>query len=212
MGRPVTLFTGQWADLPLDTMLQKAKSFGYDGVELACWGDHFEVPKADQTYREVERAKLKASRAVKHFGVSVVNSFTDSNVWHDLHAFPPHFHEMDQDPWNQGGASGKPPRRSTGGSGGGGDGGGGDPSPNGDPGWFQGMLNTIARARHLLRALKPLMEELGGFCHSCHKFFLEIVLLLVFALGLWQVWKVHQPAPIPLPPPGAMIPGPSLSH
>jgi hypothetical protein len=43
MGRPVTLFTGQWADLPCDTMIQKAKSFGYDGVELACWGDHFEV-------------------------------------------------------------------------------------------------------------------------------------------------------------------------
>ena len=50
MPRPVTLFTGQWADLPIDTMLQKAKSFGYDGVELACWGDHFEVAKADQAY------------------------------------------------------------------------------------------------------------------------------------------------------------------
>ncbi|MDW8368315.1 MAG: TIM barrel protein, partial [Abditibacteriales bacterium] len=46
MPRPVTLFTGQWADLPFETMCQKAKEFGYDGVELACWGDHFEVPKA----------------------------------------------------------------------------------------------------------------------------------------------------------------------
>jgi sugar phosphate isomerase/epimerase len=46
MARPVTLFTGQWADLTLDTMAQKAKSFGYDGLELACWGDHFEVDKA----------------------------------------------------------------------------------------------------------------------------------------------------------------------
>jgi sugar phosphate isomerase/epimerase len=44
--RPVTLFTGQWADLPLDTLAGKAKSFGYDGLELACWGDHFEVDKA----------------------------------------------------------------------------------------------------------------------------------------------------------------------
>ena len=61
MGRPVTLFTGQWADLPLDTMLQKAKSFGYDGVELACWGDHFEVPNADQAYCDAKRAKLKAA-------------------------------------------------------------------------------------------------------------------------------------------------------
>ena len=46
MPRPVTLFTGQWADLPFDTVCQKAKSFGYDGVEIACWGDHFDVEKA----------------------------------------------------------------------------------------------------------------------------------------------------------------------
>lgn len=46
MARPVTLFTGQWADLPLETLAEKAKGFGYDGLELACWGDHFEVDKA----------------------------------------------------------------------------------------------------------------------------------------------------------------------
>ena len=46
MSRSVTLFTGQWADLPFDTICEKAKRFGYDGVELACWGDHFEVAKA----------------------------------------------------------------------------------------------------------------------------------------------------------------------
>ncbi len=46
MSRPVTLFTGQWADLPLEKLAEKAKSFGYDGLELACWGDHFEVDKA----------------------------------------------------------------------------------------------------------------------------------------------------------------------
>jgi len=46
MPRPVTLFTGQWADLSFETICEKAKSFGYDGVELACWGDHFEVDKA----------------------------------------------------------------------------------------------------------------------------------------------------------------------
>jgi sugar phosphate isomerase/epimerase len=50
MPRPVTLFTGQWADLPLDTMAAKAKSFGYDGLELACWGDHFEPAKGDAAY------------------------------------------------------------------------------------------------------------------------------------------------------------------
>jgi sugar phosphate isomerase/epimerase len=52
MARPVTLFTGQWADLPLETLCAKAKGFGYDGLELACWGDHFEVDKAikDKNY------------------------------------------------------------------------------------------------------------------------------------------------------------------
>lgn len=43
MPRPVTLFTGQWADLPFEVICQKAASFGYDGLELACWGDHFDV-------------------------------------------------------------------------------------------------------------------------------------------------------------------------
>ncbi len=46
MPRPVTLFTGQWADLPLEDMCRKASDFGYQGLELACWGDHFEVDKA----------------------------------------------------------------------------------------------------------------------------------------------------------------------
>ena len=46
MTRPVTLFTGQWADLPLETVAQKAKEFGFDGLELACWGDHFDVQRA----------------------------------------------------------------------------------------------------------------------------------------------------------------------
>lgn len=52
MARPVTLFTGQWADLSFDVICQKAKSFGYDGVEIACWGDHFDVAKAisDKSY------------------------------------------------------------------------------------------------------------------------------------------------------------------
>ncbi|MEJ5991515.1 sugar phosphate isomerase/epimerase [Ramlibacter sp. PS3R-8] len=46
MARPVTLFTGQWADLPLAELAPLAKSMGYDGLELACWGDHFNVQEA----------------------------------------------------------------------------------------------------------------------------------------------------------------------
>ena len=46
MPRPVTLFTGQWADLKLEHLARMASEFGYQGLELACWGDHFEVDKA----------------------------------------------------------------------------------------------------------------------------------------------------------------------
>jgi sugar phosphate isomerase/epimerase len=46
MNRPVTLFTGQWADLPLAELAPKVAEWGYDGLELACWGDHFEVDRA----------------------------------------------------------------------------------------------------------------------------------------------------------------------
>ena len=46
MARPVTLFTGQWADLPLEELARKAGEWGFDGLELACWGDHFEVDRA----------------------------------------------------------------------------------------------------------------------------------------------------------------------
>ena len=45
MSRPVTLFTGQWADLPWRRWAESAE-WGYDGIELACWGDHFEVRRA----------------------------------------------------------------------------------------------------------------------------------------------------------------------
>lgn len=46
MGRKFTLFTGQWADLPITEMARLASEWGYDGLELACWGDHFEVDRA----------------------------------------------------------------------------------------------------------------------------------------------------------------------
>jgi sugar phosphate isomerase/epimerase len=46
MSRPVTLCTGQWADLPLAVLARKCQEFGFDGLELASSGDHFEVAKA----------------------------------------------------------------------------------------------------------------------------------------------------------------------
>jgi sugar phosphate isomerase/epimerase len=144
MARPVTLFTGQWADLGIEQMARMTKDFGYDGIELACWGDHFEVQRAlkepdycaakrdllarhglqchaisahlvgqaicdpiDQrhksilpgyiwgdgdpagvTKRAIEELKDTA-RAAKKFGVSVVNGFTGSSIWHLNYSFPP---------------------------------------------------------------------------------------------------------------------------
>lgn len=58
MGRPVTLFTGQWADLECESIITKAKEMGYDGVEFGCWGDHFEVDKADADYCKAKRDLL----------------------------------------------------------------------------------------------------------------------------------------------------------
>ncbi|HMC10539.1 MAG TPA: sugar phosphate isomerase/epimerase [Pirellulaceae bacterium] len=66
MARPVTLFTGQWADLPLEQMARKTKQFGYDGIELACWGDHFEVEKADDAYCRRKRDLLNSQELQCH--------------------------------------------------------------------------------------------------------------------------------------------------
>jgi sugar phosphate isomerase/epimerase len=142
MSRPVTLFTGQWADLPFETVCQKAKAFGYDGLEIACWGDHFEVNKADDAYCRKKKETLAkyglkvfaisnhlvgqaitdridqrhksivpayvwgdgdpegvrkraaaemvhTAEAAKRLGVSTVNGFTGSPIWHLLYSFPP---------------------------------------------------------------------------------------------------------------------------
>jgi len=150
MSRPVTLFTGQWADLPFETVCKKAQSFGYDGLELACWGDHFEIDKADAAYckakKEVldkyglkvfaisnhlvgqavadridERHKavvparvwgdgdpegvrtraaaemIKTAEAAQRFGISIVNGFTGSPIWHLAYSFPPNLPNMIDD-------------------------------------------------------------------------------------------------------------------
>ncbi len=71
MARPITLFTGQWADLPLETLAEKAASFGYDGLELACWGDHFEVDKALSDDKYVQsRWDILNRHGLKCFAIS----------------------------------------------------------------------------------------------------------------------------------------------
>ena len=144
MPRPVTLFTGQWADLPLEDLARKGREFGYQGLELACWGDHFDVSRAlkESGYCAAKRDTLErhdlsvyaisnhlvgqavcdriderhksilpphvwgdgdpagvnrraaeemknTARAAQKLGVSVVNGFTGSSIWHLLYSFPP---------------------------------------------------------------------------------------------------------------------------
>lgn len=71
MGRPVTLFTGQWADMTLETLAKKASQWGYDGLELACWGDHFDVQRAlvEEDYCD-ERNELLGRYGLKVFAIS----------------------------------------------------------------------------------------------------------------------------------------------
>ena len=56
MARPITLFTGQWADLPFEKVAELAAGWGYDGLEIACWGDHLDV------WRAAEEPDYLASR------------------------------------------------------------------------------------------------------------------------------------------------------
>jgi len=152
MARPVTLFTGQWADLPLDELAGKAAGWGYDGLELACWGDHVDVAAAladpgyaagrlallerhglrclalgahlvgqavcdpiDERHRRIlppevwgdgdpEGVRRQAAqrladtaRVAAALGVTQVNGFTGSPVWHLLYSFPPNdFDEIER--------------------------------------------------------------------------------------------------------------------
>jgi sugar phosphate isomerase/epimerase len=70
MPRPVTLFTGQWADLPLEKLAPLAKKLGYDGVELACWGDHFEVDAASSAKYIKEKWELLHDNGLTCFAIS----------------------------------------------------------------------------------------------------------------------------------------------
>ncbi|MFF5990572.1 sugar phosphate isomerase/epimerase family protein [Prauserella flavalba] len=71
MSRPVTLFTGQWADLPFEEVCRLASSWGYDGLEIACSGDHFEVDRAlsEEDY-VAGRHKLLESYGLKVWAIS----------------------------------------------------------------------------------------------------------------------------------------------
>ncbi len=69
--RPVTLFTGQWADLPFEEVCRLAGEWGYDGLEIACWGDHLDANRGatDDAYIADRKAILEKN-GLKVFAIS----------------------------------------------------------------------------------------------------------------------------------------------
>ncbi len=87
MARPVTLFTGQWADLPFEDICKKASTWGYDGLEIACWGDHMEVQKAaedpgyvEEKKKTLEKHSLKCWALGSHLGGQCVGDRYDERL------------------------------------------------------------------------------------------------------------------------------------
>ncbi|GAA1050381.1 sugar phosphate isomerase/epimerase family protein [Arthrobacter russicus] len=79
MSRPITLFTGQWADLPFEEVARRASEWGFDGLEIACWGDHLDVWRAaeDDAYLHdrldiLERHRLKVYAISNHLNGQAV--------------------------------------------------------------------------------------------------------------------------------------------
>lgn len=82
MSRPVTLFTGQWADLPFAEVVRLASEWGFDGLEIACSGDHLDVWKAaeDDAYL-AEKKQLLADHNLTVYAIS--NHLTGQAVCDD---------------------------------------------------------------------------------------------------------------------------------
>jgi sugar phosphate isomerase/epimerase len=72
MSRPITLFTGQWADLPLEEVARLASGWGYDGLEIACWGDHLDPWQAADSDSYVQ-GKLDLLDRYQHMGLMRVH-------------------------------------------------------------------------------------------------------------------------------------------
>lgn len=79
---PVTLFTGQWADLPFDEVARLAAQWGYDGLEIACSSHHLDVWRAaeDETYLS-SRVEIMKRYGLKAWAIS--NHLTGQAVCDD---------------------------------------------------------------------------------------------------------------------------------
>ncbi|OCG73277.1 sugar phosphate isomerase/epimerase family protein [Microbacterium sediminis] len=70
MARPITLFTGQWADLPFEEVARLAGEWGYDGLEIACWGDHLDPNRWDDDAYVQDRLDILERNGLKVFTIS----------------------------------------------------------------------------------------------------------------------------------------------
>jgi len=68
---PVTLFTGQWADLTLEQVAELASGWGYDGLEIAASGEHLDVWRAaeDDAYLQ-SRLDILDRHGLKVYAIS----------------------------------------------------------------------------------------------------------------------------------------------
>ena len=81
MTRPITLFTGQWADLPFEEVARLAGEWGYDGLEIACWGDHLDVSRWDDAAYVQSRLDILERNGLKVYAIS--NHLTGQAVCDD---------------------------------------------------------------------------------------------------------------------------------
>lgn len=70
MTRPFTLFTGQWADLPFEEVARLAGSWGYDGLEVACWGDHLDASRWDDAEYVAGRREILERNGLQVWAIS----------------------------------------------------------------------------------------------------------------------------------------------
>ncbi|WP_105566235.1 sugar phosphate isomerase/epimerase family protein [Microbacterium halophytorum] len=81
MARPVTLFTGQWGDMPFEEVCRRAGEWGYDGLEIACGGDHLDPSRWDDDAYIADRKAILEENGLKVWAIS--NHLTGQAVCDD---------------------------------------------------------------------------------------------------------------------------------
>jgi sugar phosphate isomerase/epimerase len=80
MARPITLFTGQWADLPFEDVARLAGEWGYDGLEIACWGDHLDPWRWDDDAYVQEKLDILERQTTSRARPSAMTPLTNGTA------------------------------------------------------------------------------------------------------------------------------------